>query len=113
MEQQKWKADGAHVKECLINEIECSAEWRREKAAEYPDDRRNEACASALERLAVEMRALSDAHPLLARLYHLWQIDERTEPDTIIPRYGFDTDEERGAENFLMQLIADAEDRAL
>ncbi|MGX1321799.1 hypothetical protein AB7M17_005252 [Bradyrhizobium sp. USDA 377] len=35
-----------------------SAEWRRQKAREYPDDRRNLEAAELLEKLAGEVRAL-------------------------------------------------------
>lgn len=36
----------------LAKKLEYSAEWRREKAAEYPDDSRNVEAASLLDRLA-------------------------------------------------------------
>jgi hypothetical protein len=46
-------------------ELECSAEWRRQKAQEYPEDaQRNLEAAELLDKLAVEIRALqgSDVH---------------------------------------------------
>jgi len=38
--------------------LESTAEWRRQKAEEYPEDDRNEAAAEMLAKLAVEVRRL-------------------------------------------------------
>lgn len=40
-----------HLKEYFEYSIESTADWRRRKAAEYPDDERNAQAAAALERL--------------------------------------------------------------
>jgi hypothetical protein len=43
-------------------DLEDSAEWRRQKAQQYPEDaRRNLEAAQLLEKLAVEIRALDDS----------------------------------------------------
>jgi hypothetical protein len=98
----------AHVKECLLSDIENTAEWRREKAVQYPDDERNQQCAESLDRLAAEVRVLADNHPLFLRLLHLWQVS--LNPSEIIldsiARYGFDWEESGDAEEFLQRLIA-------
>jgi hypothetical protein len=45
-------------------QVQSTAEWRREKALQFPDDMRNLRAAEELERLAVEIEALegSDIH---------------------------------------------------
>lgn len=40
----------------LAEEFEYQAEWRREKAAEYPDDKRNHEAAEILDQLARSVR---------------------------------------------------------
>jgi hypothetical protein len=40
----------------IIYDLEGTAHWRREKATEYPRDRRNNAAAETLERLAEAIR---------------------------------------------------------
>jgi len=42
----------------LIKGLSEQANWRREKAAEYPDDKRNEEAAAILERLVEELTKL-------------------------------------------------------
>jgi hypothetical protein len=46
--------------EDLIFKVEGSAEWRANKAKQYPDDIRNINSAQSLERLAEKLRALPD-----------------------------------------------------
>lgn len=50
--------------------VEHTAEWRRRKAEEYPEDTRNLEAAEQLEKLAAEVRSLqgSDLHHQLDRL---------------------------------------------
>jgi hypothetical protein len=43
------------MREYLKNEFECQAEWRREKAGEYPDDERNLKAAEIFDRLAATL----------------------------------------------------------
>jgi hypothetical protein len=42
----------------LESDVEGTAEWRRQKAEESPDDKRNLEAAEALDRLALEIGAL-------------------------------------------------------
>jgi len=44
----------------ISDRLESTAEWRRGKAEEFPDDKRNLEAAEQLERLAAEVRALDD-----------------------------------------------------
>ena len=48
-------------------ELESTAEWRRSKAEQYPNDRRNSQASDLLDRLASEVRAL-DGTALQKRL---------------------------------------------
>jgi hypothetical protein len=54
--------------ELEAQELEASAEWRRGKAQQYPEDTRNLEAAQLLDRLAVEIRALtgSETHRQLS-----------------------------------------------
>jgi hypothetical protein len=55
--------------ELEAQDLEYSAEWRRQKAQQYPEDaRRNLEAAQLLEKLAVEIRALdgSEVHRQLS-----------------------------------------------
>ena len=49
--------------EHLTNNVSNSADWRRLKAAEYPDDVRNLHAADQLERLAKQLIHLNDGAP--------------------------------------------------
>ena len=53
-------ADVAWTREMLKSELEDQAEWRREKAIEYPNDRRNLASAEEYERLAETVKDIPD-----------------------------------------------------
>jgi hypothetical protein len=48
----------AEVIDSLVNHLEGTANWRREKADEYPDDVRNIEAAEILDRLASQLRSL-------------------------------------------------------
>jgi hypothetical protein len=54
------KADTAGAREILQAELEEQAEWRRQKAVEYPDDRRNLDSAEEYERLAKTVKDVPD-----------------------------------------------------
>jgi len=43
----------------LVEELDFTAQWRRDKAAQYPKDTRNTEAAELLERLAIEVGKLS------------------------------------------------------
>lgn len=57
--------------QCLIS-CESTAEWRRRKQDQYPEDRRNERAAELLDALEIEMAALegSAIHARLLSLYY-------------------------------------------
>lgn len=50
----------------LIEEFQRQAEWRREKAEEHPDDKRNAEAADLFDRLAASARL---ANPAVVREY--------------------------------------------
>jgi hypothetical protein len=52
----------------LVETLESQAEWRRQKALEYPEDRRNIDAAELLEKLAKDASKLDQNDPLLERL---------------------------------------------
>src|SRR5215475_10601202 len=52
--------DCAWSRNMLKGELEDQAEWRRRKAAEYPDDRRNLDSAEEYERLARTVKDIPD-----------------------------------------------------
>jgi hypothetical protein len=54
----------------LKSDVEGTAEWRRQKAEEFPDDKRNLEAAEALDRLALEIGALegSELHQQISDL---------------------------------------------
>lgn len=58
----------ADTREWLLNDIESTATWRAEKAAEYPDDARNAQAAEGLTKLARWLRMLPEDHLRLVRL---------------------------------------------
>jgi hypothetical protein len=51
--------------ENILNDLEGTAYWRREKATEYPHDRRNDAAADTLEDLAEAIRADSQSGAII------------------------------------------------
>jgi len=61
-------------REELADEFRFQAEWRRQKAAEYPDDKRNLEAAEILSRLA-ETVALCPEEVIVA-FQEIWQDEE-------------------------------------
>jgi hypothetical protein len=49
------------LNETIGNQVEWTAEWRRQKAAQFPNDRRNLQAAEELERLSREIDRLKDS----------------------------------------------------
>jgi hypothetical protein len=49
------------AEELIVVALECTAEWRRQKAVEYPEDKQNLEAATLLDRLAIEVGALEDS----------------------------------------------------
>ena len=63
------------INEIIGFQIEGTAEWRRLKAKEFPDDRRNLQAAEELDRLAEEVAQLdgSDVHQRILKLFDMAQ----------------------------------------
>ena len=51
----------------FLMQVECQAEWRAEKAEQYPGDERNQPAADGLRELAAWIKA-NPTSPLLVRL---------------------------------------------
>lgn len=93
----------------LIEHVESSADWRAEKAAQYPDDRRNRRSSDSLTKLAQKLRELSvdNEHAktyesLVERLFEVDQGYQISEHEShYIGRYGFDYPVDGDAEEFL------------
>ncbi len=106
------KQEIGEYKELLAVEIEYTAEWRQEKADEYPQDERNVQSAKALSALAEKIRALDNKSAGLQALYDLDRgIDPNRVSDwsdaksMVIGRYGFDSPvDDPGPEDFLAEL---------
>jgi hypothetical protein len=64
---------GLSINEIIGGNIEGTAEWRRRKAEEFPDDRRNLQAAEELDKLAAEVEQLdgSDIHQRILKLFDL------------------------------------------
>ncbi|HZB92640.1 MAG TPA: hypothetical protein VE397_14430 [Stellaceae bacterium] len=55
----------------LVNEAEGAADFRWQKADQYPGDKRNERSAHALSKLAESLQALPPENPALRKCYDL------------------------------------------
>ncbi len=58
-------------RDALAEGLAATAQWRRGKAEQYPDDERNLSSAEALERAAAEVRSLDLGHPVLSAFAEL------------------------------------------
>lgn len=106
--------DFLEFKEWLVFKIEGAADWRAQKAEEYPDDARNASSSRALTKLAKGLAALPDDHEKIRALWRTvfgLAADEdaaaqhREDLNMILSRYGFDGDEDGNAEAFLSQIL--------
>ena len=94
--------------EMLETSLLCTAEWRREKAEEYPDDSRNLEAAKELERLAA---SLGDMNANIVEAYVDLHHDEDTAveisvlEDEMRKGIGFHTHFET-PEDFLKEVVA-------
>lgn len=100
----------------LVVTIQGSANWRAQKAAEYPDDGRNLESSRSLQSLADKLERLPADHP---KLHGSWwalfkQLPGDKEADLLtatefesrlISRYGFDRPDDGDPERFLDELI--------
>jgi hypothetical protein len=82
--------DLSHVRTSLAEDFERQADWRLDKAAEYPDEG-NERAAEGLRALAAYVRMLPDDDPRLRAIDAAWMngdIDS-TSPNMLLRSYGF------------------------
>jgi len=79
------------VKETLAEEFLRQAEWRDQKAGEYPDDPRNARAAEGLRGLAEYVRNLPDDDPRLRRLAEAWSSPDPVDgaAQLLLDKYGF------------------------
>lgn len=81
------------IRDKLATTIEWQAEWREQKAAEWPEDYRNQASARALRELAAHVRSLPVEDPRLVG-FDAFADDERVmlgeEAGRWLSRVGFD-----------------------
>lgn len=105
--------------ETLIANVESSADWRAEKAKEYPDDRRNVRSSDALKELARNLAQLPGDDENVAAYEaaeeRLLELDENYSTSeyesALISRYGFDYPVDGDAVDFLSVLIEEFQDR--
>jgi archaellum component FlaC len=69
----------------IIERMENTAEWRRGKAKEFPDDSRNLEAADELERLAKEIRELDDDKSDVCR--HLEALEKKNGDDADVTHH--------------------------
>jgi hypothetical protein len=101
------------TKETVVDQIASTADWRRRKAEQFPEDARNLRSAEALDTLSAAMKRLPDEHPAFERLGDLWQtLGDQPDDSRLFSRYGFDGPEDADAERFLNLLIEEAVGRA-
>jgi hypothetical protein len=102
----------AEFKADLLTDIEGTVHWRTRKYAEYPDDHRNDDCARSLGRLAEQLSTI----PVDDRdLEKLCQLEGAADEDLFVQfkeitsdflgRYGFNTQEDGDAREFLQDLV--------
>ena len=95
----------------IVDRVSASAEWRFEKARQYPDDRRNIRSSQALRTLAENLQALPLDDPKLAAYAEMMERSDvlvDTQPELLfetenqaIGRYGFDYPEDGEPSAFL------------
>lgn len=97
-------ADLEFLKEQIGFAVEGSAQWRRRKAEEYPEDARNERSAGALDRLAERLAALPSEHRAFRDLAQVWYgsgLSATEAQSQYVGRYGFDGEQDAEPEAFL------------
>jgi hypothetical protein len=96
----------------FIETIEYQADWRRHKAAEYPEDDRNLHTAEALDGLAAWLKRLPDNEPILVRLgaalQHLDAFSFAPSLEDRLARFRFNSDETR--RDFITHMTGEIEE---
>ena len=98
------------MREMLSNDVASKADWRSQKAEEYPDDHRNSASAESLRALLAYAGELSDDHPIFGALALFGESDDDIYEaielqNALLSRYGFDGEED--PEEFLQNLASE------
>jgi hypothetical protein len=99
----------AELKEQLVLSIEGTAQWRSEKAQEYPQDTHNLTAEKALNALADYIKSLPNDHPLFLSMMFFWDRENpnaeiiSAEENDIIRTYGYQASPD--PEAFVNQLI--------
>lgn len=91
------------IREILIATIESTADWRLQKAREYPDDARNEACAIRLRQVIDVVAGLPKNHPLFSKLTLANELNGEgwsERENQFLSRWGFYPDESAADSGF-------------
>ena len=104
--------------EQLVQNVVSSADWRRSKAAQYPDDKRNVSSFESLDKLAKNLSAISPDDRGLVAYDEIMDRALELGPDLFmtdivevetgyIGRYGFDYPQDGDPAEFLSRLAAE------
>jgi hypothetical protein len=102
MPEQIYKHDGER-RIVLVEIFEGKAQWRRQKAVEHPDDRRNLEAAAILDRLAKSVDSVPPT--TLNSFFELYEDYEGEELGEELRQVGFHSDP-KTAEDFCRSYIA-------
>ncbi len=99
----------------LVDYVRAQAQWRAEKAAQYPDDERNQRSAEALRTLAEALEQMRGENgELIGQIEDLIREQRWGTPgrgvETAISRYGFDTEPAESSAFLDELLLAAGED---
>ncbi|MBM4298299.1 MAG: hypothetical protein FJ143_11225 [Deltaproteobacteria bacterium] len=94
-----------YQRELLKTEFECSADWRRKKAEQYPNDDRNSKAAEILDKLAADVGNV-DAATLAAYVALFEDYPDGEAHSEMLRTIGFDWEPESAIE-FVRRFIAD------
>ena len=97
--------DPDHVREWIKNDLEATARWRFDKAAEYPNDARNKDAALRLETLVATIPSIQPA--ILESLYRTFRAnpDIQDEWNTRLRFVGFKSFFPNSAEEFIRDFL--------
>lgn len=110
-------AEVGYMREQLIERVDQQIGWRRQKAEEFPDDKRNDASAEALCRLYEALESLPADHALWVRYWRAYEgPGAPRDPfrlgelhDEYLRSYGFHAAKSGNAEDFLQWLVDELE----